>query len=548
MFDWIVQAVNRAIHQHQTKTDNPLSLGVLDIYGFEIFEKNGFEQLCINYVNERLQQVFIELTLKSEQEEYVREGIQWTPIQYFNNKIVCELIDGKRPAGVMAVLDDICVQLHAQTDGADDKFLQKMQMAVGQHQHLNVSNKYFVVKHYAGSVTYDSDGFCEANKDTLFKDLILLAQSTSNPFIRNLFPEDVSVDDKKRPTTAGFKIRNQSNDLVEKLMKCTPSYIRCIKPNDKKSPRVFDSGRVEHQVRYLNLRENINVRRAGFCYRNTFEKFLRRYAIITPETFPHWRGSVTDGVVHILNVSGMDQSQWQLGRTKIFIKAPESLFMLEELRERKYDYFTRKIQRAYRRYRARRYYLECKKKMVNMFHGKKERRRMTLNREYIGDYLNIVGNPVLKSLVGKNQNILYCNIVRKYDRRWKFQERESIVTDQAWYLIGAEKISDGPDKGKLQKVVKRQIPLEHLTSVTLSTLADDFVVLQVQNDYDNVFEDVFKSEFVTVLADCFEKKCHRVSFDSVFCQAHCVSETGCAFFGQHGILGQENNLESGDDA
>lgn len=79
-----------------------MSLGVLDIYGFEIFEKNGFEQLCINYVNEKLQQVFIELTLKSEQEEYVREGIRWTPIEYFNNKIVVELIEGKRPAGVMA--------------------------------------------------------------------------------------------------------------------------------------------------------------------------------------------------------------------------------------------------------------------------------------------------------------------------------------------------------------------------------------------------------------------------------------------------------------
>jgi myosin-1 len=95
------KSVNRAIHEVQSR-EKLLSLGVLDIYGFEIFEKNGFEQLCINYVNEKLQQVFIELTLKSEQEEYVREGIRWTPIEYFNNKIVVELIEGKRPSGVMA--------------------------------------------------------------------------------------------------------------------------------------------------------------------------------------------------------------------------------------------------------------------------------------------------------------------------------------------------------------------------------------------------------------------------------------------------------------
>lgn len=134
MFDWIIQAVNKAIHKN-TGNDKLLSLGVLDIYGFEVFDKNGFEQLCINYVNEKLQQVFIELTLKSEQEEYVREGIQWTPIEYFNNKIVVELIEGKRPSGVMPILDDICLQLHGQVDGADEKFVTKLDQSIGQHAH-----------------------------------------------------------------------------------------------------------------------------------------------------------------------------------------------------------------------------------------------------------------------------------------------------------------------------------------------------------------------------------------------------------------------------
>merc|ERR1719232_2537164 len=102
------------------KVDN-LTLGILDIYGFEIFQKNGFEQFCINYVNEKLQQIFIELTLKAEQEEYFQEGIKWKEIEYFNNLTVCELIEGKKPPGIFSVLDDVCATMHAVKAGADQQ-------------------------------------------------------------------------------------------------------------------------------------------------------------------------------------------------------------------------------------------------------------------------------------------------------------------------------------------------------------------------------------------------------------------------------------------
>lgn len=103
------------------------------------------------------------------------------------------------------------------------------------------------------------------------------------------------------------------------------------------------------QVRYLGLKENVRVRRAGYAYRRLFEKFLRRYSILTKETYPKWTGAPRDGVVHLLNTVGMDDDQYQLGTTKVFIKNPESLFLLEEIRERKFDGFARKIQTAYRR-------------------------------------------------------------------------------------------------------------------------------------------------------------------------------------------------------
>ena len=125
LFDWIVARVNQSL---SVRSGADTVIGVLDIYGFEIFENNSFEQLCINYVNEKLQQIFIELTLKKEQEEYAQEQIQWTPIQYFNNKIVCDLIEEKRPPGIFAALNDAVATAHADSSAADNSFVQRTSM------------------------------------------------------------------------------------------------------------------------------------------------------------------------------------------------------------------------------------------------------------------------------------------------------------------------------------------------------------------------------------------------------------------------------------
>lgn len=158
---------------------------------------------------------------------------------------------------------------------------------------------------------------------SLFQPLLLTL--FPSPFIRSLFPEEMNSDDKKRPTTAAFKIKNQANVLVETLVKCTPHYIRCIKPNETKKAKDWDNGHVTHQVRYLNLKENIRIRRAGYAYRQVYEKFLRRFAILTPETFPTWAGQAQQGVIHVLKSVDMDPAQYQMGRTKVFIKSPESV-------------------------------------------------------------------------------------------------------------------------------------------------------------------------------------------------------------------------------
>ncbi|XP_044130531.1 unconventional myosin-Ie-like, partial [Bufo gargarizans] len=164
LFDYLVEAVNKAMR----KDTEEYNIGVLDIYGFEIFQKNGFEQFCINFVNEKLQQIFIELTLKAEQEEYVQEGIHWNPIEYFNNKIVCDLIENKlSPPGIMSVLDDVCATMHAKGEGADQTLLQKLQAAIGSHEHFNSWNKGFIIHHYAGKVRTGAASRYSRGRNTL---------------------------------------------------------------------------------------------------------------------------------------------------------------------------------------------------------------------------------------------------------------------------------------------------------------------------------------------------------------------------------------------
>ncbi|KAJ3600036.1 hypothetical protein NHX12_033988 [Muraenolepis orangiensis] len=505
LFDYLVEAINKAIQ----KPHEEFSIGVLDIYGFEIFRRNGFEQFCINFVNEKLQQIFIELTLKAEQEEYVQEGIKWSPIEYFNNKVVCDLIENKlNPPGIMSVLDDVCATMHAKGEGADGTLLQKLQGTVGTHEHFNSWNSGFVIHHYAGKVSYDISGFCERNRDVLFHDLIELMQSSEHDFIRSLFPDKLNTEKKGRPTTASTKIKKQANDLVNTLMKCTPHYIRCIKPNETKRPKDWEESRVKHQVEYLGLRENIRVRRAGFAYRRVFPKFLQRYAILTTETWPSWHGSEQQGVLHLLQSVNMDHDQYQMGRAKVFVKNPESLFLLEEMRERKFDTFARIIQKAWRKYIARRKYEQMREEASDILYNSKERRRNSINRNFVGDYLGLEHRPELRQFLAKRERVDFADSVNKFDRRFKSIRRDLILTPRCIYLIGREKVKKGPEKGQIKEVLKRKLEFSSISGVSLSTRQDDFFVVH-EAQYDSLLESCFKTEFLSLLCKRYEQNINR---------------------------------------
>lgn len=510
LFDYIVDMINQAM-----MTDaNLINLGILDIYGFEIFGKNGFEQFCINYVNEKLQQIFIDLTLKSEQEEYNAEGIQWKPIKYFDNKIVCELIESKRPPGIMSILDDTCATMSAKSEGADEDFHRKMESLVGTHPHYQKFNQGFMIKHYAGNVSYHIDSFCEKNRDVLFPDIIEVMQSSTNPFICSLFNDSAQTgamgrppvgstkarhEAKGRPTTAGMKIRTQANELVTTLTKCVPHYIRCIKPNETKKPHDWDSQMVKHQVEYLGLKENIKVKRAGFAYRRPFHKFLQRYAILSSQTWPNWHGSPQEAINVIMATINMDTEQYQIGRTKVFIKDPESLYMIEECRERKLDHYIRVIQKAFRKFFCKQKSNKVAVEASQLFLNRKERREHSLNRNFHGDYIGMDFRPALSALIPRREKVIFALTVDKLDRQFRKSKRELILTKAGLYLIGWVKVKKGPEKGKVVQSLKRKIDLENVTQATLSTLQDNLVVIHVRNDYEMVVEVEFKAEFIMLL-------------------------------------------------
>lgn len=353
LFSWLVQRINIAI-----KTDLPEEgttiIGLLDIYGFEIFENNSYEQLCINYCNEKLQQLFIELTLKSEQEEYVREGIEWKAIEYFDNRSICELIE-KKPTGLIALLDDACVM----GDATDQTFFQSISSKL-KHKHFEtyesskdrkIPDNCFRIKHYAGDVTYNIDGFLDKNKDLLFMMLKQTMQLSKLSLVQELFP--VELDNRKRPETAGSQFRTALNNLIQRLKECNPHYVRCIKPNDEKRPAKLDEARVRHQIRYLGLVENIRVRRAGFANRQPYERFLARYHMVCKITWPTWKGDEKSGCLEILKFLNITSDEFRMGKTKVFIRNPKTLFLLEAKREAEMPKLVSIMQRSVKKYLIR---------------------------------------------------------------------------------------------------------------------------------------------------------------------------------------------------
>ncbi|XP_024862269.1 unconventional myosin-Va isoform X11 [Kryptolebias marmoratus] len=375
LFSWIVEHVNKAL---VTSIKQHSFIGVLDIYGFETFEINSFEQFCINYANEKLQQQFNMHVFKLEQEEYMKEQIPWTLIDFYDNQPCINLIEAKM--GILDLLDEECKM----PKGSDDSWAQKLY-----NTHLKtcclfekprMSNRAFIIQHFADKVEYQCDGFLEKNKDTVNEEQINVLKASKFHLLMELFQDEEKATsptgqapgtggrtrlsikpDKSRETsskehkkTVGCQFRNSLQMLMETLNATTPHYVRCIKPNDFKLAFSFDPKRAVQQLRACGVLETIRISAAGFPSRWTYQEFFSRYRVLMKQKDVLPDKKLT--CKHVLERLVEDQDKYQFGKTKIFFRAGQVAY-LEKLRADKLRAACIRIQKTIRCWLARKKYL-----------------------------------------------------------------------------------------------------------------------------------------------------------------------------------------------
>ncbi|KAL4064302.1 myosin 5 [Scleroderma citrinum] len=419
LFEWLVAIVNESLAgEHGDAAERAeMFIGVLDIYGFEHFQKNSFEQFSINYANEKLQQEFNSHVFKLEQEEYMKEQINWTFIDFSDNQPCIDVIESK--LGVLALLDEES----RLPSGSDASFLQKLNSQLLKPVHKTVfkkprfGNSSFTIAHYALDVTYEVDGFLEKNRDTVPDEHMMLLATTKNPFLKEVLdsalgsvkavdpphpgspsPSDsgsggsrrsslipdpgrsslvasnaVSSGPKKpgaaiRKPTQGSIFKASLNALMDTLSITNVHYIRCIKPNEAKKPWEFTPSQVLGQLRACGVLETIRISCAGYPSRWTYEEFAERYYMLVPSS--DWQPMIQQLELKplcslILEKTINDPDKHQGGLTKIFFRAG-MLAALESLRSERLNALVTIIQKNMRRRMAVKKFQELRSSTIRV--------------------------------------------------------------------------------------------------------------------------------------------------------------------------------------
>ncbi|KAK9536182.1 hypothetical protein VZT92_005990 [Zoarces viviparus] len=377
LFDWLVTFINNSICAAKSTWCN--FIGVLDVYGFECFQINNLEQLCINYANEKLQQHFVAHYLRAQQEEYVSEGLEWSFVKYQDNQRCLDLLEGS-PVGVFSLLNEES-RLNRVSDANALRVRLEKELCVNANISWDKFSKvpHFTVAHYAGKVNYQIQGMVEKNKDPVPPELTELLQKSDNPLLHQIFADK----ETENPTTKGLskvtvvsKFKNSLESLMKILHATTPHYTRCIKPNPDCKPLTFKKEEVILQLEACGIMETIHISAAGFPIRIPFKSFMQRYGLIAKYSI-FQSGSVdaeADGgdilrqeVEKLLGVvlqnKAFDPSHnrdsekpnvWvHCGRTKVFL-TQLMLDLLEDQRKKILSRCTFSIQCCWLRYQRRR--------------------------------------------------------------------------------------------------------------------------------------------------------------------------------------------------
>ncbi|KAI8065844.1 P-loop containing nucleoside triphosphate hydrolase protein [Gongronella butleri] len=371
LFEWLVGVINERLSCQEPGAVATF-IGVLDIYGFEHFKKNSFEQFCINYANEKLQQQFNQHVFKLEQEEYVREEIDWTFIEFTDNQKCIDLIEGRM--GILALLDEES----RMPSGSDDGFIQKLYSNFDKpdfktyFKKPRFGQKAFTIAHYAHDVQYESDNFMDKNKDTVPDEHLQLLQTTDFDFLKKVLetaaaanpppaPESKRMSMMYRKPTLGSIFKLSLIQLMDTIGQTNVHYIRCIKPNEAKVAWEFEPNMVLAQLRACGVLETIRISCEGYPSRWTFEEFVDRYYALV--SFQQWDPKTKPDphvlASAILSATIQDESMYQVGRTKLFFRAGQ-LAYLEKRRADRFNECATLLQKNIRRFVYRSKYVRMR--------------------------------------------------------------------------------------------------------------------------------------------------------------------------------------------
>ncbi|XP_065599114.1 myosin-9 [Cyrtonyx montezumae] len=385
MFRWLVMRINKALDK--TKRQGASFIGILDIAGFEIFELNSFEQLCINYTNEKLQQLFNHTMFILEQEEYQREGIEWNFIDFGLDLQPCiDLIEKPAgPPGILALLDEECWFPKA----TDKSFVEKVVQEQGTHPKFQKPKQLkdkadFCIIHYAGKVDYKADEWLMKNMDPLNDNIATLLHQSSDKFVSELWKDVdriVGLDQvagmsetalpgafktrKGMFRTVGQLYKEQLAKLMATLRNTNPNFVRCIIPNHEKKAGKLDPHLVLDQLRCNGVLEGIRICRQGFPNRVVFQEFRQRYEILTPNAIPKGFMDGKQACVLMIKALELDSNLYRIGQSKVFFRAGV-LAHLEEERDLKITDVIIGFQACCRGYLARKAFAKRQQQLTAM--------------------------------------------------------------------------------------------------------------------------------------------------------------------------------------
>ncbi|XP_039433322.1 unconventional myosin-Va isoform X2 [Culex pipiens pallens] len=381
MFQFIVKKINRNLAGGKKQN---CFIGVLDIYGFETFDINSFEQFCINYANEKLQQQFNQHVFKLEQEQYLKEGIEWKMIDFYDNQPCIDLIEAK--LGILDLLDEEC----RMPRGSDESWVGKLMEKCTKYKHFDkprFGTSAFLIKHFSDTVQYESQGFLEKNRDTVSKELVNVLRMSEMKLCHKLMTaqdETAETPDVRSPgvklvvsaaksqpmtqkqqrKTVGSQFRESLTLLITTLHNTTPHYVRCIKPNEDKAAFKWEPPKIVQQLRACGVLETVRISAAGFPSRWTYEDFYERYRLLCKRVqIVDWNVKAT--CTNIVRNWLTDSDKYRLGNTQIFFRAGQVAY-LEQLRSDVRKKHIILVQSLIRRFICRNKYLRLKRTALGL--------------------------------------------------------------------------------------------------------------------------------------------------------------------------------------